>query len=163
MNARFARLGFALLGALLLGACGFHLQGRKPLPPALRITLVQSKDAQSDFVQDLRKSLLASGSRLTTRSEEATATVRIVADDFTRRVLSVSATNQPAEYELTYTVRFSVSAADKEILAPQEVSAVRDYTFDETILLAKENEEEILREALARDLADVVMRRLTNL
>jgi LPS-assembly lipoprotein len=60
-------------------------------------------------------------------------------------------------------VRFSVSAADKELLAVQEVSAVRDYTFDETILLAKENEEAILREALAHDLADVVMRRLANL
>jgi outer membrane lipopolysaccharide assembly protein LptE/RlpB len=48
-------------------------------------------------------------------------------------------------------------------LAVQEVSGVRDYTFDETILLAKENEEAILREALAHDLADVVMRRLANL
>ena len=40
---------------------------------------------------------------------------------------------------------------------------MRDYTFDETILLAKNNEEAILRDALAHDLADVVMRRLANL
>ena len=40
---------------------------------------------------------------------------------------------------------------------------MRDHTFDETILLAKKNEEAILREALAHDLADVVMRRLANL
>lgn len=149
--------------ALLLGACGFHLQGHKALPEQLRISYVQASDHQSDFVQDLRKELLTSGARLATRREEATAVVQILADNFERRVLSVSITDQPAEYEITYTVRFEVSFGDKEVLAAQEVSAVRDYTFDETILLAKNNEEAILREALAHDLADVVMRRLANL
>jgi LPS-assembly lipoprotein len=146
-----------------MSACGFHLQGHKPLPAALHVTYVQAADRQSDFVQDLRKELLTSGAQLTKQSEGATAVVRILTDNFQRRVVSVSATDQPAEFEITYTVRFSVTVADKEVLAPQEVSAVRDYTFDETILLAKENEEAILREALARDLADVVMRRLANL
>jgi LPS-assembly lipoprotein len=163
MSARFSR--YLLLCALVLAAsgCGFRLQGHKALPEVLRVTYVQSKDRQSDFVQDLRKELLTSGARLTTSNDDATAVVHVVNDDFARRVLSVSASDQPAEYELTYTVRFSVSAADKEILAVQEVSGVRDYTFDETILLAKENEEAILREALAHVLADVVMRRLANL
>jgi LPS-assembly lipoprotein len=163
MSARCLLAGAAGATVLLISGCGFHLQGHKPLPEALRVTFVQAADRQSDFVQDLRKELLTSGARLTRQSEEATAVVRILTDNFQRRVLSVSATDQPAEFEITYTVRFSVSIADKEVLAPQEVSAVRDYTFDETILLAKENEETILREALARDLADVVMRRLANL
>jgi LPS-assembly lipoprotein len=163
MKSRVHRLGLAGAALLACGACGFHLQGSQPLPAVLHVAYVQAKDRQSDFVQDLRKELLASGARLTTSSEDATAVVHVVNDDFTRRVLSVSASDQPAEYELTYTVRFSVSAADRELLAVQEVSAVRDYTFNETILLAKENEEAILREALAHDLADVVMRRLANL
>jgi LPS-assembly lipoprotein len=163
MNARLVVVALSGGTLLALSACGFHLQGHKPLPDVLRVAYVQAKDRQSDFVQDLRKELLSSGARLTTTSEDATAVVHVVNDDFTRRVLSVSASDQPAEYELTYTVRFSVSAADKELLAVQEVSGVRDYTFDETILLAKENEEAILREALAHDLADVVMRRLANL
>jgi len=37
-----------------------------------------------------------------------------------------------------------------------------DYTFDETILLAKLNEAANLRAAPARELADVVMRRFAN-
>jgi LPS-assembly lipoprotein len=149
--------------ALLLGACGFHLQGHKALPAPLHLTYVQAADRQSDFVQDLRKELLTSGARLTTQGEEATAVVHVQTDAFQRRVLSVTAQDQPAEYEITYTVRVSVNFGDKEVLPVQELSAVRDYTFDETILLAKENEEAILREALARDLAGVVMRRLANL
>ena len=41
--------------------------------------------------------------------------------------------------------------------------AMGGYTFDETILLAKLNEEATLREAFAHDLADGVVRRLANL
>ena len=133
------------------------------MPAVLRVSQVVATDKQSDFVQALRKELLAAGAQLTTQSEDATAVVRVVADNFQRRVLSVSATDQPQEYELTYLVHFSVTAGGKEILAEQEVSAVRDLTFDETILLAKNNEEAILRGALAHDLANVVMRRLANL
>jgi LPS-assembly lipoprotein len=162
MSAGRNRCGLAAV-LLLLGACGFHLQGHHPLPTQLRVSYVQAADRQSDFVQDLRKELLISGAQLTADSKDATAVVRILTDSFQRRVLSVSVTDQPVEYEITYTVRFSVSFGDKEVLPVQEVSTVRDYTFDETILLAKQNEEAILREALAHDLADVVMRRLTNL
>jgi LPS-assembly lipoprotein len=163
MSAVRYRAGLGAAALVLLGACGFHLQGHHPLPAQLRVSYVQAADRQSDFVQDLRKELLTSGAQLMADSKDATAVVRILTDSFQRRVLSVSVTDQPVEYEITYTVRFSVSFGDKEVLPVQEVSAVRDYTFDETILLAKQNEEAILREALAHDLADVVMRRLTNL
>jgi LPS-assembly lipoprotein len=163
MSARHLILWHAAAALFSLGACGFHLQGHKPLPTQLRVTYVQAADRQSDFVQDLRKELLASGAHLTSESEAASAVVHVQTDHFQRRVLSVTAQDQPAEYEITYTVRVSVSFGDKEVLPVQELSAVRDYTFDERILLAKENEEAILREALARDLAGVVMRRLANL
>ncbi len=152
-----------LVAALLIGGCGFHLQGRAPLPAALAVTYVQATDHQSDFVQSLRKALLASGARLTGSGTEASATVRITTDEVKRNILSVSARNTPREYEVVYTVRFSVSANGAELLPEQEVSLTRDYSFDERTLLAKEHEEAILREALARDLADIVMRRLASL
>ncbi len=148
---------------LLLSGCGFHLQGRTPLPPSIRSAYVQATDRQSDFVQSLRKALLRSGAQPAQRREGASAVVNILKDEVTRRVLSVSAVNQPNEYEVTYTVRFSVSAADKELLPPQDIFATRSYSFDERLLLAKEHEEEILRQAMAHDLADIVMRQLSSL
>ena len=159
MNVR----NLMILGVLLLSGCGFHLQGRAPLPAALAVTYVQAEDMQSDFVQSLRKALLASGAKLATSNTDASGTVRISTDEVKRNILSVSARNTPREYEVVYTVRFSVSNAEKELLPEQEVSLSRDYSFDERILLAKEHEESILRESLARDLADIVMRRLASL
>jgi len=153
----------ALLGATLLAGCGFHLEGRTPLPRPLSMTYVETQDPQTDFVQDLRKALIIAGAQVTDESARATAIIHVLQDSVTPRVLAVSPANLPREYEITYTVRFSVTAGGKDLLPPQEISLSRDYSFDEHVLLAKDNEEAILRGALARDLVGVVMRRLGNL
>ena len=160
---RRAVLSGVVLVAAWLGGCGFHLQGRAPLPQVVRSPYLEAPDRQSDFVQYLRHALVSNGAQLTPQKEKASAVVSILRDNVTRRVLSVSATNQPNQYEVTYTVGFSVSAADKELLPAQELTATRTYSFDERLLLAKNHEEEILRQDMARDLADMVMRRLASL
>ena len=149
--------------AALLGACGFHLQGRAPLPDPVKTPYLEVPDRQSDFVQSLRRALLSNGAHLAHEKGQASAVVSIVRDNVTRRVVAVSATNQPNQYEVTYTVSFSVTAGDKELLPPQEVSATRTYSFDERLLLAKGHEDEVLRQDMAHDLADMVMRRLSSL
>jgi LPS-assembly lipoprotein len=155
-----ARIACLVVAALALNACGFHLQGRLPLPAALATTRIIADDDQSDFAQGLRRALLTSGSKLTDSSERATGVVRIHKDEVTQKILSVSATNIPREYEVTYTVEFSVEGTSGELLPSQKVSVTRDYSFNETKLLAKENEEAILREGMANDLVAIVMRRL---
>jgi LPS-assembly lipoprotein len=157
------RAGVLAVCLAVLAACGFHLQGRAPLPQSMKAAYVQATDQQTDFVQSLRKALLTSGARPAYAKSSASSVVNILRDEVVRRTLSVSALNKPNEYEVTYLVRFSVSAGDKELLAPQEISATRSYSFDETRLLAKEHEEAILRQAMAHDLADRVVRQLSSL
>ena len=149
--------------ALLLAGCGFHLQGRQPLPAAFTYTFVDTRDEQTDFVQDLRKALIASGVKVIRTQGSSGATISVHEDELSERILSVSARNIPTEYELTYRVRFSVVSAGKTLIDKEEVSATRDISFDEAQLLAKERETEILREALARDLVALVMRRIAAL
>jgi LPS-assembly lipoprotein len=149
--------------ALLLAACGFHLQGRQPLPAQFAYTYVDTKDEQTDFVQDLRKALIGSNVKVIRTRGSAGASISVHEDELTERILSVSARNIPTEYELTYRVKFSVSADGKTLIDNEEISATRDISFDESQLLAKEREQEILRAALARDLVALVMRRLAAL
>jgi len=172
--------GLSVPAGLLLAGCGFHLEGHAPLPPALKSTYVQSRDAQSDFVLGLRRVLEHSGADLTEDRSRATAVVDVLQDQVTQRVLAVSPSgetatampgpvpgapigNTPIEYEITYTVRFSVTEGDHEVLPAQEVVLTRDYSFDEHQLLAKDNEADILRRALAENLVNIVMRRLSSL
>ena len=148
---------------LLLGACGFHLQGRAPLPAQVKTPYLEAPDTQSDFVQSLRHALLSNGALLTPQKDKSSAVISVLQVQMTRRVVSVSAANQPNQYEVTYLVRVTVSAGGKELLPPQEVTATRTYSFQEPLLLAKGHEEDVLREDMARDLADQVMRLLTRL
>jgi LPS-assembly lipoprotein len=149
--------------ALLLGGCGFHLQGREPLPAVVKAPYVQTTDRQSEFALSLQRAMISRGARPVSEKDRASVVVNILKDDVVRRTLSVSAQNQPDEYELTYTVRFSVTAGDKELLPATDISNVRSFAFSEQLLLAKNHEETILRQDMAHDLADMVMRRLASL
>jgi LPS-assembly lipoprotein len=148
---------------LALSACGFHLQGHTPLPDVVKTPYVQTNDRQSEFAISLERAMISSGAHPVEEKNKASVVVNILKDDVVRRTLSVSAQNQPDEYELTYTVRFSVTAGDKELLPPTDIANVRSFAFAEQLLLAKNHEEMILRQDMAHDLADMVMRRLASL
>jgi LPS-assembly lipoprotein len=153
----------ALVLTAALAGCGFHLQGKQPLPQAFAYTYVDTKDEQTDFVQDLRKALIASGSKVIRTRGSSGAIISVHKDELTERILSVSARNIPTEYELTYRVEFSVDSGGKTLIDHEEITSSRDISFDEAQLLAKEREQEILREGLARDLVALVMRRIASL
>jgi LPS-assembly lipoprotein len=152
-----------LAGMLLLTACGFQLQGRQVMPASLATLRLDAVDEQSDFTRALRVALKASGSRLDGQGGADGAVVRIVRDELTERVLSVDARNIPTDFELTYKVEVDVRAGGRELMAVEPFELSRIYSFDERKLLAKEREKDILREALARDMASVVTRRLSAL
>lgn len=158
------RLAPAAAMALLSG-CGFHLEGRYPLPQALSTVRIDAVDTQSEFYFGLRRALLASGAHLTDDIKDPdAAVVHVLTDSTSNVILTVSSLNVPTEYELTYAVRFSVDAAGgKELLAPQQLSQVRDYNYSESAQLAKQHEQQILSAALGDELAGVVMRRLSSL
>jgi LPS-assembly lipoprotein len=153
----------ALAVLLALSACGFRLAGSDPLPGVLARPYLSLKDPYTDFSREFEHQLKSAGATLQTVRANSTATVEVTKDLVERRTLSVSATNIPTEYELTYTVTFAVQGADKELLAPQTISLSKDYSFEENVLLAKEHEADILRQQMARDLVTIAMRRLTSL
>ena len=158
---RFA-CAWAASVVLLLAGCGFHLEGRTVLPAVMRRPYIQASDQQSDFVHSLRRDLLISGAHPVRGPAHATAII-VVHESRVKRVLSVSATNRPTEYEVVYAVQFSVIAGGKTLLEKQTVRTSRSYTFSENLLLATEHEQAILTGAMGRELADIVMRRLAKL
>ena len=103
------------------------------------------------------------GWRLERREGEATATVKIIKDESGQRVLSVSARNTPEEYEVFYAIEYSVASNGAELIAPQRLEVTRDYSYDTSAVLAKQREQAVLREALAQDLASLVLRRIASL
>lgn len=152
----------ALLLSLLAG-CGFHLQGSTSLPEGSRRIYIATSDELTPFAVELRQALERSGGRIVPASSEADLVLRIRGDRSGRRVLSVSARNTPQEYEVYYNVEYSVDRGGHEIIELQPLELIRNLNFDETQVLAKDREEAMLRDAMARDLAMLVMLRLESL
>ena len=61
---------------------------------------------------------------------------------------------------LSYRIKVAVEYQGRELLPAEEHTLSREYSFDETQLLAKQRESDILRQALADDLAALLMHRL---
>ncbi len=137
--------------------------GSDALPGVLARPYLSLRDPYTDFSREFEHQLKSAGAAPQALRENSTATIEVTKDLVEQRTLSVSATNIPTEYELTYTVTFVVHGVDKELLAPQTLSLSKDYSFEENLLLAKEHEADILRQQMARDLVSIAMRRLTSL
>lgn len=148
---------------LLLTACGFQLQGRQVLPARLAVMQLDVADRHSDFTRALRASLSKSGARLQASVPAGGVVVRVLRDEMEERVLSVDARNIPTDFELIYSVEVEVRAQGESLMEAEPFTLSRIYSFDERKALAKEREKDLLREALARDMASVVLRRLASL
>ena len=147
----------------LVSGCGFHLRGQTPLPAVLATPYLESADHYTLLYAALQTRLRAAGAMLVTDPSAASAVIHLRKDETGREVLSVSASNTPSEFEVYYTVEYSVNAGGSELLALQQVTLTRDFSYDETAVLAKEHEELSLRTALADELAGLILRRLAAL
>ncbi len=161
--ARNLRVAATILAALVAAGCGYHLQGTTALPAGVRHIYVATRDELSPFAVELRRSLDASGAAEAPSAGVADVVIRVLQDRTGRRVLSVSSRNTPQEYEIYYSVQFAIERGQAQAVAPQSIELTRSYSFSESDVLAKDREEAILREAMARDLADLVLRRLGSL
>jgi outer membrane lipopolysaccharide assembly protein LptE/RlpB len=124
---------------------------------------VDAVDRHSEFTRALRRSLGASGAKLVEAADADVAVVRILVDRVRENVLSVDARNIPTDYELIYEVEVEVRAGGEALMAAEPFTLSRIYSYDERKQLAKEREKDVLRQALARDMAGVVLRRLVSL
>lgn len=152
-----------IFAAGVLAGCGFHLQGALTTPAEMERTYVAAVDRHSQFYRELRAQLGTAGVSLVDSEADATATFSIFFDDTAQRVLSVSARNVPTEYEVYYTIRYSLNSGPKNLLDSQTLTLTRDYTYDSTLVLGKAREEEALREAIVKDLVRIVLKQISIL
>lgn len=145
-----------------LAGCGFHLRGDVAYPPAMARTYIEAEDRYTPFYRKVKAALRQGGVEVTANPSSAGAVLRILEDDSGQRVLSVSSRNTPREYDVYYVVRYSLDIAGQEALPAQQVALNRDYTYDETLVLGKDTESEVIRQSLADDLVGVVTRRLSS-
>ncbi len=139
------------------------MRGAVTVPPEMSRTYIETSDRHSTFYRRLRDGFRRAGVEMVDTPIDATATFSIVNGNTGQRVLSVSARNVPTEFEVFYTVAYSLSVGTDALLSTRSQTLTRDYTWDETLVLGKEKEEQLLREAIADDLVRVIMIQLSGI
>lgn len=160
-GCRILAIALVLAG---LSACGFRLQGTAELPEQMQRTWIAWPAGSSPALRrSLTRSLATAGVEIVASPGEATAVLDIIENSFGERILSVSANNIPEELEVFHSVMFELRAGGDTLFPRETITLTRDYTFDETAILAKNREGEVIANALITDVVQQIRRRLAVL
>ena len=78
-----------------------------------------------------------------------------------KHILSLSAAGRAREFQLRYRVGFRVhDGKGGDFLPASQVQLTRDVTFNDSAVLAKETEEQLLYRDMQFDMVQLIMRRL---
>ena len=152
----------ALLASLLtLTGCGFQLRGSSPVPAALQPLAIDCPaSVPGQFCQSLREQLELGGIELRDPGQ-SDYLLRLSDYRQDRRASAITAQAAAAEYILRHTVAMELVTKDQiPLIATTDLSASETYRYDETNVLAKQREEDELRQQLGDRLAQQVIFRL---
>lgn len=144
--------------ALMLAACGFQLRGAQPLPFTSLYVPADSWETGALLKRNIR----ALGStQLVESPQEAQAVFTLIGEAREKNILSLSGTGRVREFQLRYRLAFRVhDLKGKEFIAPTEIVLVRDISFSDERVLAKEQEETLLYRDMQNDMVQQLLRRM---
>jgi LPS-assembly lipoprotein len=143
--------------ALLLSACGYHLRGAFALPAAMKSIYLEGGSGQ---LRDQFKQVMASSSgQLVSSPQGAGIVVRILSEESNRRTLSLSTRGKSNDFELYYRLEYELTNAGNALLMErQPIEIRREYFNDQQEVMAKENEENEIRNEMYQQ----AVRTITN-
>ena len=143
---------------LALAGCGFQLRGTAEVP----FETLYLPNSNTGIALDLKRNI-QSGTRAQVVDDPKTAQAILQFTEETRNkeILSLTGTGRVREFQLRYRVGFRVHDGKGGEYLPQSViQLTRDVTFNDSEILAKEAEEQLLFRDMQSDMVQQIMRRL---
>ncbi len=150
------------MAPVLLSACGFQL---RQAPDFVFDSVYVAAPASSQLGNELKRNL-ASNANLRVMAEptppqQAQVVLDLLSDQREKVVVGLNATGQVREFQLRTRIRFRLRTPQgKELIPDTELLQQRDISFNESAVLAKESEENLLYRDMQTDLVQQLMRRL---
>lgn len=143
---------------MLLSACGYHLRGSFDVPNDLKKIYLLGGSAK--LREQFNRTLEGSSGQLVKFAHEATVTIRIFEGDIKQRVLSLGQSGRSNEFELYYRLKFDLrDNSNKLLLAGETVEVRRQYFNDQQDLIAKDNEEGVIRDEMYQQAVRTILNR----
>lgn len=157
-SSKFFGLFAAFVLALVLSACGFQLRGMADL--SFKSIYIQGGNLS--LKKDLIKQLKINGVQVLDSNEGAELILELINERNEKRILSLSGGGLVREFELNYQVSFRTRFADNPTWSQvQTLQTRRDFSYSDTAVLGKAEEEAGLNLDMRRDVTRELMRRLT--
>ena len=124
---------------LFISACGFQLRG----DIQANFDSISISGGTSGFNKTLQRKFRQAGITIASASE-AEKIVEIIENKFTKTILTLTGTGAVSEYQLDYEVNYRFKSKDGPWNLPVTIEATRTYTYDDSDILAKDEEEKRL-------------------
>ena len=124
---------------LIISACGFQLRG----DINANFDSISISGGTSSFNKTLQRKFRQSGINIKSISE-AEKNVEIIKNNFTKTILTLTGTGAVSEYQLDYIVTYRFKSKDGSWNLPVTIETSRTYTYDDSDILAKDEEEKRL-------------------
>jgi len=124
---------------------------------------IETVDRNTPFISELRRNLEANKLILVGAADQADVVLNIVSENLEKQILTLGGSGRVNEFRLNY--RVSLRAYDlkqQDWIPAVDIALRRDYSFDDTRILAKEAEENLLLQSMRSDMVQQVVRRLSN-
>lgn len=158
---RINRTLVLLCVVLLVQSCGFKLRGDRDLSQRIASVHLQGVSEHSDVGRLLYSALRQSRVVLHDDSKSAAAVLNISRQQFNKRVISLDSLGRANQYELVYELVYKMLNQDgSERLAEQKISLRREFLYDSNLVLAKQEEENRLRQDMLAAAVDQLLRNL---
>jgi LPS-assembly lipoprotein len=161
MAMRMSPQYFALLmTTLLLSSCSYHLRGKVSMP--FETIYLQTANPNTPLIRELRRNLEANQVKMVNAADQAELVLNIVSEIPEKQVLTLGADGRVNEFRLFYRVSLRAYDHQKDWIPAEEIALRRDYSYDDTIVLAKEAEETLLYQSMRTDMVQQIMSRLSR-
>lgn len=154
-----------LVTTLSVAGCGFHLRGSQTLPQGVEYVALIAASEHSDLVRAVDKRLdlyeIHGGFGLPDSYKKTAIVMQLAPEKLDRRLLSVFSTGQVAEYQLVYTVKYTVTFPDGKHV-PATIEVLREYQDDPDQVLAKSRELNLVLDEMRVEAADRMIRLLSS-
>jgi LPS-assembly lipoprotein len=149
---------FVLIVVLLSTACGYHLRGAYDLPKGMKSVFIQG--GSPALREQLKTVMNLSSGQLAATPDKADVVLRVFKDDIERRVLSLSERGRSNDIELAGHLEYSVLDAKNGVLVEREpVDFRREYFNDQQDVIAKDNEETVIRKEMYQQVVRTIINR----
>jgi LPS-assembly lipoprotein len=155
------RLLAALVLALGLSACGFHLRNKIALPADLGPVRVTSTTQYSPLAEAVATGLRHAGAVAAEADAKDVASLEILSERWGDLPIAMDDRGRAQEFSLRYAAVFVFRRADGSELVPQQVVELsRDYVSPPESATGTTTEREILADELRREMAASILRRV---